>query len=355
MIARNSSFTYKKQSVDIKEVGRKLGVRHVLEGSVRQAGMRVRITGQLIDARTGGHVWAERYDRDLEDIFLVQDEVTRKIVQTLEVTLTGSERARREDRGKVNGEAYDYLIRGEELHPAVQRGRAGRGACHAGARTGHRPGAGAGLRVPGDRSMAPSTRTAGTIARPMTWSERLARGAQGVRARCVRSGWRTTRWPSLLMWLRRLDEAEECGAAGRGARPELLRRPMGRWATCCTFAGSTSRRSSRWSRRFGSIRNSTCGCIRWDGRCSSLGRYAEAEAMFKRRLIHMPASDVTRAYLASLYGHTGRQDEARRVWSELMAINPRYTIEHTLRVLPYAGPSAFEHFVQGLRKVGLAQ
>ena len=100
VIARNSSFTYKNQSVDIKDVGRRFGVRHVLEGSVRRAGMRVRINVQLIDAESGGHVWADRYDRDLEDIFLVQDEVTRKIVQTLEVTLTGSERARRRGAGQ---------------------------------------------------------------------------------------------------------------------------------------------------------------------------------------------------------------------------------------------------------------
>jgi adenylate cyclase len=71
----------------------------------------------------------------------------------------------------------------------------------------------------------------------------------------------------------------------------------------------------------------------------ALGRYPEAEACFKRRLIHMPGSDVTRAYLAALYGHTGRHDEARRVWSELMAVHPEYTIERTLRVLPYKDPS----------------
>ena len=86
----------------------------------------------------------------------------------------------------------------------------------------------------------------------------------------------------------------------------------------------------------------------------ALGRYAEAEEMFKRRLIHMPTSDVTRAYLASLYGHTDRHDEARRVWGELMAINPGYTVEHTLRVLPFTNPKPLEHFVEGLRKSGLA-
>ena len=111
VIARNSSFVYKNQAVDIKEVGRKFGVRHVLEGSVRKAGARVRITAQLIDAETGGHVWAERFDRDVEDIFAVQDEVTRNIVNALKVRLTGNDRKYREQRGKVNAEAYDYAMR----------------------------------------------------------------------------------------------------------------------------------------------------------------------------------------------------------------------------------------------------
>ena len=83
VIARNSSFAYKGISVDIRTVGRELGVRSVLEGWVRRAGNRVRITAQLIDAATGGHLWAERFDRDLTDIFAVQDDVTRRIVEAL--------------------------------------------------------------------------------------------------------------------------------------------------------------------------------------------------------------------------------------------------------------------------------
>ena len=76
VIARNSTFTYKGKPVDVKQVGRELGVRYVLEGSVRKAGNRVRVTGQLIDAESGAHIWADRYDRDLTDIFAVQDELT---------------------------------------------------------------------------------------------------------------------------------------------------------------------------------------------------------------------------------------------------------------------------------------
>jgi adenylate cyclase len=79
VIARNSSFTYKGQAVDVKEIGRQLGVRYVLEGSLRKAGNRIRVTGQLVEAETGRHVWAERYDRELTDIFAVQDEITEAV------------------------------------------------------------------------------------------------------------------------------------------------------------------------------------------------------------------------------------------------------------------------------------
>src|SRR5204862_2836485 len=91
VIARNSSFAYKGRSVKVQEIGRDLGVRFVLEGSIRKAGNRVRITAQLIDAASGGHLWAERFDRDLTDIFATQDEVVEKIVGALAVNLTHGE------------------------------------------------------------------------------------------------------------------------------------------------------------------------------------------------------------------------------------------------------------------------
>jgi adenylate cyclase len=94
VIARNSSFTYKGRAVDIRQVGRELGVRYVLEGSVRRGGSRVRITAQLIDAISGAHVWAERYDRDLDDIFAVQDEMTASVAGLIEPTLAEAEQQR---------------------------------------------------------------------------------------------------------------------------------------------------------------------------------------------------------------------------------------------------------------------
>jgi adenylate cyclase len=91
VIARNSSFTYKGRTVDVKQVGRELGVRYVLEGSLRKAGNRIRITAQLVEAETGNHVWAERYDRDLADIFTVQDEITEAVTTAIAPAIADAE------------------------------------------------------------------------------------------------------------------------------------------------------------------------------------------------------------------------------------------------------------------------
>ncbi|MFY9317811.1 MAG: adenylate/guanylate cyclase domain-containing protein [Burkholderiales bacterium] len=350
VIARNSTFVYKKQSVDVKEVGRKLGVRHVLEGSVRKAGMKVRINVQLIDAESGGHIWAERFDRSLEDIFVVQDEVTRSIVEALRVTLTGSEMARRQGLGKVNPEAYDYLVRARSLLLQF--------------------------------SAATSAEARALLERVLTIDPGLAQAYAALAIlRCTEfvNGWNSAGPDYLeralelarkasaineleptshlalaitLMWLRRLDEAER--AARRAIELDAnFSQGHGVLGNVLHYSGrhEPSLQSFELALRLDPEMHlwiHACGRVLF-----ILKRYEEAEATFKRRLIHMPRSDVTRAYLASLYGHTGRIEEARRFWRELMEINPDYTIEHTLRILPYSDPAPLEQFVEGLRKAGL--
>jgi TolB-like protein len=112
VIARNSSFTYKGRPVDIKQVGRELGVRYVLEGSVRKAGNRIRIAGQLIDAETGTHLWADRFDGALEDIFDLQDQVTSRVVGAIAPMLQREEIKRARRKPTENLDAYDYYLRG---------------------------------------------------------------------------------------------------------------------------------------------------------------------------------------------------------------------------------------------------
>jgi adenylate cyclase len=110
IVARNTSFMFKGQSLDVKEVAEKLGVTHVLEGSVRKAGNRVRITAQLIDGAKGDHVWAARYDRDLTDIFEIQDEISKAIVDALKVKLLPEEKKAIESRGTTNVDAYNLYL-----------------------------------------------------------------------------------------------------------------------------------------------------------------------------------------------------------------------------------------------------
>jgi adenylate cyclase len=115
VVARNTVFTYKGKTVEVPEVAKRLGVNFVLEGSVRKAGSRVRVTGQLIHGKDGGHVWADRYDRDLTDIFAIQDEITHAIVEQLKVKLLPQEKKSIGQTPTDNVEAYTYYLRGRQF------------------------------------------------------------------------------------------------------------------------------------------------------------------------------------------------------------------------------------------------
>ncbi len=146
VIARNTAFTFKGKSVEVPQVAKQLNVSHVLEGSVRKAGGRVRITAQLIDGASGGHLWAERYDRELTDIFALQDEISEAIVKALKLRLLPEEKTAIEQRGTNNAEADLYLMArqhwasGNEGDP--RREEAIIRLCHG---RGHRPGLRPGL------------------------------------------------------------------------------------------------------------------------------------------------------------------------------------------------------------------
>jgi adenylate cyclase len=352
VIARNSSFVFKNRSVDVKEVGGKLGVRHVLEGSVRKVGMKVRINVQLINAETGGHIWAERYDRDLEDIFAVQDEVTRRVVDALKVNLTSSELARREDRGKLNPEAYDYLIRGRSCilqftAEALVEGRAMLERALA---------IDAGL-APAYAALAVLLCTEYVNGWNNPGPDQLDRALELADKACEVDPFEPLSHFAraiALMWLRQLDDAE------RAVRRAIELDPNRAEAYGCLgnilhFAGQHENairlfeQALRLDPQF-DLWLHACGRAQF-----ALERFDEAEASFKRRLIRMPRSDATRAYLASLYGHTGRHEEARQMWRELMAINPEYSLERVRRVMPYKSPAILDRFFDGLRKAELAE
>ncbi len=115
VIARHSAFSYKGKAIKVQQIARELGVGFVVEGSVRKAGTRVRVTGQLVDCRDGGHLWAERFDRDLTDIFAIQDEITHAIVAQLKIKLLPAEKKRIEQPPTDNVDAYTYYLRGRDF------------------------------------------------------------------------------------------------------------------------------------------------------------------------------------------------------------------------------------------------
>ena len=124
VVARNSSFAYKNQAVKVQDIGKDLGVSYILEGSVRKSGTRARITAQLIDALNGHHLWAERYDRELDDVFEVQDEITRNVAIALQVELSSGEHARIWQSGTRSFEAWQCQIRGvQEFYKFTPEGR----------------------------------------------------------------------------------------------------------------------------------------------------------------------------------------------------------------------------------------
>jgi adenylate cyclase len=121
VVGRNTSFTYKGKALQLQQVAAELGVKFLLEGSVRKAGQRVRVTGQLIDGTTGGHLWADRYDRDLTDIFEIQDEITTSIVDQLKIRLLPKEKKAIEQAPTVNIEAYNSYLKGRQLYHAFTK------------------------------------------------------------------------------------------------------------------------------------------------------------------------------------------------------------------------------------------
>jgi adenylate cyclase len=352
VIARNSAFTYKGKAVDVKQVGKELGVRYVLEGSVRKAGNRVRVTAQLIDAVAGGHLWAERYDRDLTDIFAVQDEITREIVSALEVKLTRDERRRAQGApGTRSVEAYECVLRGRELarrHTLQTRDEArplleraieldpGFAAAHAELALLHVVDYVNGWSEDPEHSLKLGYRLA-QKAVALEEAEPQAHFVLGV----------------ALLWMKHLDQALAEVRRAIELDPNL--------AHGHALLGNVLHYAGRSEEGLVPLHQA----IRLDPYCPDvylhflaqsyfmLGWYEEAVTALRRRLERNTATDVSRVLLAACYGQLGRSEEARAEWAEALRINPAYSLEHRRRILPYADPTDFERVIEGLHKAGL--
>ena len=351
VIARNSSFAYKGRSVKVQEIGRDLGVRFVLEGSVRKAGNRVRITAQLIDAGSGGHLWADRFDRDLMDIFSTQDEVVKKIVGVLAVTLTQGEERRLHRRGTGNVEAYESWLRAREL---LTRGT---------------------------RESVVQARA--MYRRAIEIDLNFAAPHAGLALAAISdyvSGWALDPAQALdeaERWARRAVELNDQEPVSHMALGAVLL-----WRRDHEGALAESRRMMALDPNFAQGYATTGLALMYAGRASealepiamamrldplypamvlhflaqanfSLGKYEIAAQQLVDRIARNPGTDASRMLLASCYGHLGRAEDAQAAWVELLKVNPDFSLMQRARVLPYKDARDFQRIAEGLAKAGL--
>jgi adenylate cyclase len=354
VIARNSSFTYKGRSVDIREVGRELGVRSVLEGSIRRAGNRVRITAQLIDATNGAHLWADRYDRDLTDIFAVQDDVTRRIVDALKVTLSPAEKARLADSGTPNIDAYDCYLRGRELLALNPKNR--------------------------ERFEESTKLFMRALELDPSYSQAYASLSLAYNLD-YQNRWSDDPDNSLQLAKHNAEQAIEKDPKEPFARQvacwaAMFDKDLGRAKSEVDIALSLNPNSSGAYASLGSIHiysGHPLEAIPALERATRLdpafrpqhlhflgmayllaGKYETAVALLRERILLVPGTDFSRVLLASALGHLGNSDEACRIWEELKKINPKYSFSEHFARQPFKKEEDVRRFAEGLAKAGLS-
>ena len=353
VIARNSSFTYKGRSVDMRTVGRELGVRSVLEGSIRRTGNRVRITAQLVDTTNGTHLWADRYDRDLTDIFEVQDDVTHRIVDALKITLSPAEKQRLADTETANIAAYDCVLRGREFMLAKERTREtfAQAIKYFKEALQHDP----------NYSLAYACLSFGYMFDYQNrWTEdpdgslpiakeyarqAIEKDPKEPLAHCV------TAWCASLE--KDLNRAATEIDIALSLNPNLALAHSLR-GTIRTYSGQPLEAipEIEQAMRLDPAMNSQF--IHFLGMAYLLaGKYETAAALLRQRIILMPKTDFSRVLLTSVLGHLGEVEDGRRVWAELMEINPNYSFTGHVGRQPFKRQEDVERIAEGLKKAGV--
>ena len=355
VIARNSAFVYKDKAVSVPHVCRELGVRFALEGGIRKAGNRVRVTAQLIDGESGGHLWAERYDRDLTDIFEVQDDITQQIVAALKVTLSAAEKSLIVDGGTKDVDAHDFFLKGRKLISGAKKDRemfAQATACFRraieldpdyGA-----PYAGLGMAYVLDYQNHWSDAPEASLGLADRFAdEAIAKDGQdpyGHRVAAIVAMFRKdyARWS---------DEVDRALALNPNFAPALAAKGL-----LYTYTGEPAKAIPCIERAIRLDPADQQQFVHFLGTAHfAAGDYEAAAAVFWDRIAINPTTDLSRAFLASTLGHLGRVDEAHEVWRELKRINPKYSPAEHIGRLPFRDPADADKFTAGLRKAGLVE
>lgn len=354
VIARNSSFAYKGKSFDIRAVGRELGVKSVLEGSIRRAGNRVRITAQLIDAATGGHIWAERYDRDLTDIFAVQDEVTNQIVAALKVKLSPVEAARIADTPTDSPEAHDLFLKARELIYGQRHGR----------EIFDRIVSLLGRAIEIDPDFAEAYAGLG-MAHNLDFQNRWT-GAPDAFERAMHfATLGVEKGPNvafahfvaavMAIWSRDLEKARRESEAALALNPNFAS-GLGTLALVDIYSGNPKAAVPLAERAMRLDPGFSHQTLHFLGTAYLVdGKYETAAATFRERIRLSPKTDLSRGLLVSALGHLGEVEEAQRVWAEVKAISPKYSFAGHLARLPFTNPADAERLREGFAKAGVTE
>lgn len=315
VIARNSSFTFKGRNVNVQEVGRGLGVRYVLEGSVRKSGSRVRITAQLIDATSGGHLWAERFDRDLTDIFAVQDDVTQQIVDALALNLREGDQQRLAAEQTESLEAYDCFLRGREHMWRLTREQ----------NTQARELLQRAIEL--DAKFVPAYAFLAVthgLAYINQWSQSPSKSRElaieaATRAVALDDQYPYAHWALgvVKLHLRQHDVAIAEAERVIALAPNLVE-GYENLGNALHYAGRSAEALAYFERAMALNPYYPDLFLHFYAQAMfQLGRYEEAVVILKRRLVRNPDTDVSRVLLAASYGHLGRFEEARGEWVEV--------------------------------------
>ena len=349
VIARNSTFTYKGKPVKVKQVAEELGVRYVLEGSVRRSEDRVRITAQLIDATTGNHLWAERYDRDLKDIFALQDEITMKIVEGLHIKLTQGEQARMRSK---QYKTLDGQLKLTEAYSAISKGTPESIMRHrqlSQEMIDMEPESPGGYIYLGWNYWAlalsgKSPRESITKAFELA-QKALSLDKSNPSAHALLS--------IVYLAMRQYEKAIASGEHGVALIPNGAFN-HGTLGVTLSYAG-------RLDEAIGHLKQG----IRLDpfpdyyyynnlGRCYRMkGQYEDALSEFKKALQVSPEDQGSLLNLASIYVLLDRQEEADAEAKKFLEINPNFSVERASKAWPYKNQADLKLFVDALRKAGL--